>query len=128
MSAIIEPLSRRRFITITAAAAGLPLLPLHFSAASPASSEEVLRTWRGVALGADAALQLHHPDPAAADRLIERCRAEVARLERVFSLYRADSALSRLNEAGILTDPPLDLVRLLGEAERFSRATEGAFD
>jgi FAD:protein FMN transferase len=60
--------------------------------------------------------------------LIERCRDEVARLERVFSLYRADSALSRLNDAGILTEPPLDLVRLLGEAEHFSRATDGAFD
>ena len=50
-----------------------------------------LHVWRGMALGADACLQLHHPDPAEADRLIRLCLDEVARLEQVFSLYRPDS-------------------------------------
>jgi thiamine biosynthesis lipoprotein len=81
-----------------------------------------------VALGADATLQIHHPDPATADRLIDRCRLEVARLERIFSLYREDSALRRLNRDGKLDDPPLELVELLGRAEAFSRLTTGAFD
>jgi thiamine biosynthesis lipoprotein len=84
--------------------------------------------WRGVALGADAVLQIHHPDPAVADLLIERSLAEVRRLEAVFSLQRADSALSRLNAAGRLDEPPFDLVRLLGESGEFSRLTGGAFD
>jgi thiamine biosynthesis lipoprotein len=116
---------RRRFITIAAAAAGLPLLVSRSQAAPPAPN---LRVWTGAALGADAMLQIHHPDPAAADRLIEASLAEVARLERVFSLYRPDSALVQLNRDGILDAPPTDLVRLLGESERFSRLTAGAFD
>ena len=47
--------------------------------------------WRS---GADACLQLHHPDPAEAERLIRLCLDEVERLERVFSLYRPDSLWS----------------------------------
>ena len=49
--------TRRRFITISAAAGGLPLLP-----AQPAYAAPLLRTWTGSALGADATLQIHHPD------------------------------------------------------------------
>ncbi|WP_052584508.1 FAD:protein FMN transferase, partial [Azospirillum baldaniorum] len=72
--------------------------------------------------------QLAHPDPAEADRLIALCLEEVARLERVFSLYRTDSALARLNRDGVLDAPPADLVRLLSEAAAVSRRTDGAFD
>jgi FAD:protein FMN transferase len=120
-----RPLTRRRFIAISAAAAGLPLLP-RWAAGTEAPAQ--LRVWRGVALGADAMLQINHPDPAAADRLIERALAEVTRLERIFSLYHADSAIRRLNATGHLADPPADLVRILSESQGFSRITGGAFD
>ncbi|UEM21461.1 FAD:protein FMN transferase [Skermanella mucosa] len=116
--------TRRRFLAITAASAGLTLLPPSIAPAEGAP----LRVWRGTALGADACLQLSHPDPDEAERLIRLCLDEVARLERVFSLYRPDSALVRLNRAGELADPPLDLVRLLNDALRFSRLTDGMFD
>ncbi|MFL5289629.1 MAG: FAD:protein FMN transferase [Rhodopila sp.] len=119
------PIRRRRFITITAAAAGMPLLLARRPALSQARS---LRVWSGAALGADATLQINHPDWAEADRLIERSLAEVARLERMFSLYRPDSALSRLNRDGVLDNPPPDLVRLLSESQRFSVLMGGAFD
>ncbi len=115
--------TRRRFITITAAAGGLPLLPVR-----PARAAPLLRTWTGSALGADAALQIHHPDPEAADRLIAASLAEVARLERVLSLYQPDSALSRLNRNGVLEEPPFDLVRILAESRRYGALTNGAFD
>lgn len=115
--------TRRRFITITAAAGGLPLLPVR-----PARAAPLLRTWTGAALGADATLQIHHPDPVAADRLIEASLAEVARLEQVMSLYRLDSVLSRLNRDGVLEDPPFDLVRVLAESRRYGALTGGAFD
>lgn len=115
--------TRRRFLGISAVAAGLALLPGGLRAAGVP-----VRTWRGVALGADSMIQLAHPDPAEADRLIALCLEEVARLERVFSLYRADSALARLNRDGVLDAPPADLVRLLSEAAAFSRRTDGAFD
>ena len=123
--------SRRRFIRITAAAAAAALLPggTSLRAATVAyDADRQLRIWQGVALGADAMLQIHHPDAAAADELIDRCLTEVARLERVFSLYREDSALSHLNRTGGIDGPPLELVELMGEAEGFSRLTAGAFD
>jgi thiamine biosynthesis lipoprotein len=123
-----HPMSRRRFIGITAAASGMALLPISFRPARAGEVTAELRIWRGIALGADAVLQIHHPDAAAADRLIECSIVEVRRLERVFSLYQEESALSTLNRQGFLADPPTDLVRLLGESEGFSRLTDGAFD
>ena len=118
-----RPLRRRRFIAIAAASCGLPLLPVLARAAAPS-----LRIWQGAALGADATLQINHPDPDAADRLILACLAEVRRLEAVMSLYDPDSALMRLNRTGELVDPPLDLVRVLGESAHFHALTDGAFD
>jgi FAD:protein FMN transferase len=114
--------SRRRFITVCAAAAGLPLLGL------PARAAPNLHRWRGTALGAEATILLHHPDGAVARRLIDRARDEIARLEKVFSLYRADSALAILNRDGALDGPPLDLAALLAECRHFSEASDGAFD
>jgi FAD:protein FMN transferase len=116
--------TRRRFLGIAASASGMALLTPW--SAHAAGSE--LHIWRGVALGADACLQLHHPDPAEAERLIRLCLEEVGRLERLFSLYRPDSLLVRLNRTGELVDPPQDMVRLLSEATRFSRLADGAFD
>src|SRR5690606_13900617 len=72
--------------------------------------------------------RLAHPDAVAARGLLDRCATELVRLERIFSLYRADSALSRLNAAGTLDAPPLELVELLGRAAAASDATGGAFD
>jgi len=119
--------TRRRFIAITAAAGGLPLLPFAAARAAPGTNS-LLRVWSGAALGADATMQIHHPDPAAADRLIVASLAEVERLERVMSLYRPDSALSRLNRDGFIENPPSDLVRVLSESLRHGEMTGGAFD
>ena len=116
-------LTRRRFIAITAAAGGLPLLPI-----APGRAGSLVRVWSGTALGCDATLQIHHPDPATADRLIAASLAEVERLERIMSLYRPDSALSRLNREGLLDGPPFDLVRVLSEGRRYSEISGGAFD
>jgi thiamine biosynthesis lipoprotein len=113
-------LTRRRFLTITAAAAGVAALPTS-AAAAPVE-------WRGTALGAQALLRLHHPDAATAWRLVADCLADVERLEGIFSLHRPDSALCRLNGHGALDAPPLDLVVLLNEAKRYGDLTGGAFD
>jgi len=115
--------TRRRFLAIAAAAAGLPFAALR------AGAESVhLHRWSGIALGAAAEILLHDPDAARARRLIERCVAEIDRLENVFSLYRPESAISRLNRDGRLTAPLLELVDLLAAARSFSERTEGAFD
>ena len=115
--------TRRRFIAIAAAAAGLPLAAVGASAAAAP-----LHRWSGIVLGAAAEIVLHDPDAGRAQRLIARCIAEIDRLEDVFSLYRSDSAVSRLNRDGRLAAPPLELVALLAEARSYSVRTEGAFD
>ena len=115
--------TRRRFLAIAAAAAGLPFAALRAGAA-PAH----LHRWSGIALGAAAEIVLYDPDSTRARRLTARCVEEIDRLEDVFSLYRPESAISRLNRDGRLAAPPLELVALLAEARSFSERTEGAFD
>jgi thiamine biosynthesis lipoprotein len=117
-------ITRRRFLAISAAAGGLPLLPIMPASAAP----PLLRVWSGAALGCDATMQIHHPDPKTADRLIAASLAEVERLERIMSLYRPHSALCRLNRDGVLDDPPFDLVRVLSESRRYGAISGGAFD
>ena len=97
-------LTRRRFIRITAATTAGALLPLaHAQTAAPAVKPTL---WQGVALGSGAELRLYHPNPAVAQSLIKRSLDEVARLEKVFSLYRDDSQIQQLNRTGSLKNPP----------------------
>ena len=112
---------RRRFITLTAAA-GAALMVGRAGAASPGFQ------WRGNALGADASLQLYGVSERTGRNLVVECLAEVERLEAVFSLYRQDSSLSRLNREGRLDDAPMELVELLSLSRRCSEVSGGAFD
>ena len=115
--------TRRRALTLIGAAAGLPLVAGRASRADPPVFE-----WRGQALGAEARLLLAHPDAAEARRAAARCVAEIARLERVFSLFNPASELSRLNRDGRLPAPSHDLRLLLAESQRFGALSAGAFD
>lgn len=110
----MTPLTRRRFIAISAAAL----------AAGPGLAAPT-RYWTGTALGARASIRLSHPDAA---RIAAVALAEIDRLEDVFSLYREGSALSRLNRDGALDAPPFELVDCLGIAGAVHAATGGAFD
>ena len=114
-------ITRRRFVAISAVALGVTAAGLPF----PAAANAPLARWRGVALGAEASITLRHPQ---ADRIISACRAEIARLERIFSLYDAGSALSRLNADGKLDAPPFELLELLGQCGALHAATGGLFD
>jgi thiamine biosynthesis lipoprotein len=119
-----RPISRRRFIRISAATAGLALMP--FGQAARATPN--LFTWRGTMLGAIATMQIHHEDRREAERLIAAACMEAHRLERLFSLYRDDSALIELNRTGVLVDPAAELVELLTVSQRYAELTEGMFD
>lgn len=117
-------LSRRRFIHISASAAGLAVVPFGAGAQVRAS----LVTWRGTMLGAVATMKIHHEDASEAERLIAAACAEARRMERLFSLYLQDSALVELNRTGVLVDPAIELVDLLQTAVRYAELTGGAFD
>lgn len=129
MNAQCPKLTRRRFIGITAAAAGIAVLPLSRPAGGktgPATPEPVI--WRGTALGAGAELRLYHPDKHFARSLIEKSLGEVERLEKIFSLYRDDSLLVKLNRNGRLSNPPSDLLAVLSTSRSLNRLTRGSFD
>ena len=113
---------RRRFLAIAATWSALgPAAAM----AAPAPQPVV---WKGVTLGALASMSIVHPDRAHAQALLTRSLAEIERLEGIFSLYRPDSVLSRLNAAGRLDAPPAELVELLSFSLALARATDGAFD
>ena len=118
-------LTRRRAIRIVAAAAGLPLMIAAVRATAPSGQ---LFGWQGEVLGALSELTLWHTDAALAQRTILRVRGEIARHEGIFSLYREDSEISRLNAAGTLSKPSPELRGLVEESQRFSLLSEGAFD
>lgn len=116
-------LSRRRALCLIGAAASAAGLP------HPLWARELKRIrWRGAVLGTLGAITLYHDDQGAARALIAACVAEIARLERMVSLYRADSLINRLNREGRLAAPPLELIHLLREAQAIGDLTGGAFD
>ncbi len=120
--------SRRRFIGILAASSILGAAPWVASRAAATHGTLVPEIWRGIALGADAELRIYHPDRPFAQDLIQRAITEVHRLERVFSLYREDSALRHLNREGRLENAPTDMLRLLEISAHIGTLTNGAFD
>lgn len=106
-------MKRRRFLSLVSAACLVP-----------ATAARAYR-WQGAALGAKAQIILDHPD---AKTIARAARAEIERLENIFSLYRAESELMRLNRAGRLSAPSFELLECLGLAGRVYRASGGAFD
>jgi FAD:protein FMN transferase len=108
-------ISRRRFIAISAAA---------LSAAGQSQARPMYQ-WKGIALGAQASIVLSHPE---AERITNAARAEIARLEDIFSLYRENSALNRLNTTGSLNAPPFELLDCLSIASVAHLVTDGLFD
>ena len=119
------PETRRRFLRVVAAAAGLPLVIAAVRATAP---KPQVHRWHGEVLGAWSELTLWHPDTAFAQRTIVRVRQEIDRFERIFSLYRRDSEISRLNEAGTLLKPSRELRKLIEESQRLGELSGGAFD
>lgn len=116
---------RRRFIRIAAAATFAQLAVPATAVRAEAGS---FSAWRGMAMGNLTRIEICHPDRSRAAQILSIAAAEIARLESIFTLYQADSALAHLNRTGRLADPPLDLVRLLAEAHDLSECTGGAFD
>jgi thiamine biosynthesis lipoprotein len=117
--------TRRRAIRIVAAAAGLPLMIAAVRASAPPGR---MFHWQGEVLDAVSELTLWHTDAALCRRVIRKIEAEIARYERIFSLYRADSEISRLNAAGQLSRPAPELRALIEEGQRFGVLSAGAFD
>jgi thiamine biosynthesis lipoprotein len=87
-----------------------------------------LHRWTGIALGAGAQINLLHHDAGEAQRLFDMVEAEIRRLENIFSLYKRESELSRLNRTGRLEFPSLEILEILGLAKRIHAVSAGSFD
>ncbi|MFA7280328.1 MAG: FAD:protein FMN transferase [Sterolibacterium sp.] len=114
--------SRRRFITFAAAAVGLPLL------LKAGGAQARLVRWDGTALGGPASIQLYHTNEAVAQQAIASALAELRRLETIFSVYRTNSAISRLNRQGKLEQAPADLIAMLERALFLAKISDGVYD
>src|SRR5699024_9825431 len=122
---MVQPIhSRRRFLTIAAAAGGAAAVPRW----AWASTKLPISDWRGTALGAPASMRLVHPDRAQAQRAITACVDEIARLERIFSLYQGNSDLRQLNATGELAHPAQELVEVVAFALQLAQQSKGYFD
>ncbi|GKY87897.1 FAD:protein FMN transferase [Sinisalibacter aestuarii] len=107
-------INRRRFISFVSAACLTGV-------ASPVAAFR----WQGVALGARAQIVLDHPE---AEAITRGAKAEIDRLEGIFSLYRANSEIMRLNRDGWLDTPSFEMLECLVLARRVYGATGGRFD
>ncbi len=115
------PVTRRRALTMIAAASALPI-------ASRECEARDAFEWRGTALGADARIVMLDTHRRAAEEAVGDCLAEIERLEQSFSLIRGDTEITRLNRAGILRHPSLDFRRLLEICRAVNGETNGLFD
>jgi len=113
----MTPFSRRRFLTIAAACAALP------AAASTATAR-----WQGRALGAGVSMQLAGLTEGEAAPIFAEVEQELDRLEAIFSLYRRDSEITRLNRDGVLTAPSPEMLQVLSLSDTLHHATGGVFD
>lgn len=88
----------------------------------------VARSRAGLAFGTTFSLTAAGPDPDALEAALTEGVAAMRAVEHQASLFRPDSALSRLNREGRLEAPPPHLAAMLAFAFDLAEKTVGAFD
>lgn len=81
-----------------------------------------------VGFGTTLSLEAGHADEGTLSRALDSAVDTLQRIEAQMSLFRDDSALSRLNRDGRLDAPPPELRELLGLAKAVASASGGTFD
>ncbi len=123
--------SRRRFLLIGglgAAALGASSLAGWSRRSKTTAGGLHIAQRKSRALGTDISMLALHENAAAGERALDAAFAELARVERVMSIYLPESELSRLNRDGVLNHPDPYLVRVLNESTDTAQRTGGAFD
>lgn len=83
---------------------------------------------RGLAFGTTVSLRAVHANEQRLNTALDAAWRELAVVEEAASLFRPQSALSRLNRDGLLDAPPVALVEMLTKAIEIASLTDGAFD
>ena len=73
-------------------------------------------------------MQIHGLSDAEAAGFFAEVEAELSRLENIFSQYRPESEIARLNRDGFVDLPSSDLLNVLSLCQSLHQASEGAFD
>jgi thiamine biosynthesis lipoprotein len=98
------------------------------TAAVPVPRGEATVSRPATAFGTVVRLTVTGHDAAHANRCLNAGYEMIRSVERAFSLYRAESELSRLNAHGRLPSPSALMLELLKECDRMWRLTQGAFN
>ncbi len=104
-------MTRRHFLTISAA-----------MAAAPAWADT--HSWQGHAFGAEVSLTIK----GGSAEVLQKVRTRLLEIEKLFSLYDPGSALVWLNNEGVLYDPDDRFIRLMRAADVANAVTNGLFD
>lgn len=78
--------------------------------------------------GTTLSLRAGHTSVAVLDKALDEAVGLIQHLDHILSLFRPDSAVSRLNAEGVLKRPPAELVGVLRVAQTVSERSAGAFD
>lgn len=127
LTALAGPLSRRRFLRITAAAG---VLALTGGALSTHLRDPQTPTYAATRLlmGTRIHLTVVAEDAALARTAVEATFTAMARLVACLDYRQPASPLAQLNRSGRLDAAPSELTDVLARAVAFGRLTEGAFD
>lgn len=85
-------------------------------------------TEAGIVFGTTVSMTVIHEREAVARRALASAFAAVRDVDRLMSVYRADSQVGRLNRDGQLRQPDPRLLQVLRTAQDLARRTDGAFD
>lgn len=118
-----RPVDRRAFVLSLGALGGAVLLP-----GVAAGNARFVHDIELSGLGLTGRVSLVGVDRYRAAAIATACRERLGRLDQALSLYRADSAIRRLNRAGRLDHAPADLGLALERALDVAAGTGGAFD
>lgn len=113
--------------TAFAGAAGLGAAALWLR---PAHERARLRAFAAadLAFGTTVSLKVLHEDAATAQQAMQAALGAVRDIDRLMSLYRPDSDISRLNRDGHLNHPDPRVLAVLQHAQSLAQQTRGAFD
>ncbi|MFH1287285.1 MAG: FAD:protein FMN transferase [bacterium] len=80
-------------------------------------------------LGTIVDIKIYQTDKKTAKEAIKKAFYEIERINHVFSHYREDSFISKINKnSGNWVDVSEEVINLIGQAIKFSVLTDGAFD
>ncbi|MBS9782831.1 MAG: FAD:protein FMN transferase [Arcobacter sp.] len=84
--------------------------------------------YKSKCLGANSSITIYTKDEKKAQKTIYLALKEVNRLENIFSLFRSNSDIVKLNKNGFIDNPKNEFFELISFAQKISKLSDGYFD